>query len=117
MDVRRRFVSGCSPWYPVVLELHRFCVAIAPAAVNEDGCAGVALHPSVLSGGGLVQRRQTRVSAWDFAWVLGPVGLWRHGSVGWPCIEVRDVDVGLFCWTLGEALFFPELSALALYCQ
>ena len=40
MDVRRRFVSSCSSWYPVVLELHRFFVAIALAAVNEDGCAG-----------------------------------------------------------------------------
>ena len=44
MDVRRRFVSACSSWYPVVLELHRFFVAITRAAVNEDGCAGVALH-------------------------------------------------------------------------
>ena len=40
MDVRRRFVSACSLWYPVVLELHRFFVAIPRAAVNEDGCAG-----------------------------------------------------------------------------
>ena len=38
---------------------------------------------------GLVKTRKTRVSAWEFAWVPGPVGLWRHGSVGWPCIEVR----------------------------
>ena len=37
MDVRRRFVSACFLWYPVVLELHRFFVAIARAAVNEDG--------------------------------------------------------------------------------
>ena len=41
----------------------------------------VALHPAVWSGGGLVKRRKTRVSAWEFAWVPGPVGLWRHGSV------------------------------------
>ena len=40
MDVRRRFLSACSSWYPVVLELHRFFIAIARAAVNDDGCAG-----------------------------------------------------------------------------
>ena len=100
-DVRRRFVSACSSWYLVVLELHRFFVAIARAAVNEDGCAGVALHPTVWSSGGLVKRRKTRVSAWDFAWVPGPVGLWRHGSVGWPCIEVGDVDVGFWPYSVG----------------
>ena len=51
MDVRRRFVSACSSWYPVVLELHRFFVAIARVAVNEDGCAGIALHRTVWSSG------------------------------------------------------------------
>ena len=117
MDVRGRFVSACSRWYPVVLELHRFFVAIARAAVNEDGCAGVALHPTVWSSGGLVRRRKTRVSAaWEFAWggrkkrkrrkkkLPGPVGLWRtwFSSVHrWPCIEVRDVDVGFWPYSVG----------------
>ena len=50
IDVRRRFLSACSSWYPVVLELHRFFIAIARAAVNDDGCAGVALHPTVYGG-------------------------------------------------------------------
>ena len=31
----------------LVLGLHRFFVVVARAAVNEDGCAGVALHPTV----------------------------------------------------------------------
>ena len=101
LDVRRRFLSACSSWYPVVLELHRFFIAIAHAAVNEDGGAGVALHPAVWSSGGLIKRRRVRVSAWEYAWVPGPVGLWRHGSVGWPCIEVRDVDVGFWPYSVG----------------
>ena len=96
MDVRRRSVSACSSWYPVVLELHRFFIAIARAAVNEDGCAGVALHPAVWSSGGLIKRRRIRVSAWEYAWVPGPVGLWRHGS-----ISVRDVDVGSWPYSVG----------------
>ena len=55
IDVRRRFFSACSSWYPVVLELHRFFIAIARAAVNDDCCAGVALHPTVWSSGGLAR--------------------------------------------------------------
>ena len=43
MDVRRRSVSACSLRYLVVLDLQRFFIAIARAAVNEDGCAGVLL--------------------------------------------------------------------------
>ena len=62
MDVRRRFVSACSLWYPVVLELHRFFVAIARAAVNEDGCAGVALYPTVWSSEGVWLRGVRLVS-------------------------------------------------------
>ena len=51
-----------------MLELHRFFIAIARAVVNEDGCAGVALHPTVWSSGGLAKKRKVRVSAWEFAW-------------------------------------------------
>ena len=80
IDVRRRFLSACSSWYLVVLELHRFFIAIARVAVNDDGCAGVALHPTVWSSGGLAKKRKVRVSAWEFAWVPGPVGLWRRLS-------------------------------------
>ena len=111
IDVRRRFLSACSSWYPVVLDLHRFFIAIARAAVNNDGCAGVALHPTVWSSGGPAKKRKVRVSAWEFAWVPGPVGLWRHGSVGWPCIEVDDGDVGLWPYSVG--LFVKFCSFLS----
>ena len=75
IDVRRRFLSACSSWYPVVLELHRFFIAIARAAVNDDGRAGVALHPTVGSSGGPAKKRKIPVSAWEFAWVPGPGGM------------------------------------------
>ena len=101
MDVRTRFLSACSSWYPVVMEIHRFFVAIARAAVNEDGCAGVALHPAIWSSGGLIKRCKVRVFVWEYAWVPGPFGLWRHGSIGWPCIEVRDVDVVFWPYSVG----------------
>ena len=99
VDVRRRFLSACSSWYPLVLELHRLFIAFARAAVNDDGCSGVALHPTVWSSGGFGQ--ETEVSAWEFAWVPGPVGLWRHGSISWPCIEVCDDDVGFWPYSVG----------------
>ena len=113
VDVRRRFLSACSSWYPVVLDLHRFFIAIARAAVNDDGYAGVALHPTVWSNGGPVKKRKVRVSAWEFAWVPGPVGLWRHGSVGWPSIEVGEDDIGFWPYSVGLLVKFCSfLSSL-----
>ena len=113
IDVRRRLLSACSSWYPVVLELHRIFIAIARAVVNDDGCAGVALHPTVWSNGGLANKRKVRVSAWEFAWVPSPVGLWRHGSVSWPCIEVGEGDVGFWPYSVGLLVKFCSfLSSL-----
>ena len=40
------------------------------------------------SSGGLIKRRP------------GPVGFWRHGSFSWPRIEVRDVDVGFWPYSV-----------------
>ena len=39
-DARRVFNRACARWYPVVCDLHRFFIAIARAALNEDGGAG-----------------------------------------------------------------------------
>ena len=113
VDVRSRFHSASCFWYPVVLELQRFFIAIARAAVNDDGHAGVALHPTVWSGGGPAKVRRVRISAWEFAWVPGPVGLWRHGSVGWPSIEVCDDDVEFWPYSTGLLVKFCSfLSSL-----
>ena len=79
----------------------------------------VALHRTVWSKGGLAQRRRVRVSAWEFAWVPGPPGLWRHGFIGWPRIEVSDADVGFWFFSVGllvKLCSFLGLTALALHC-
>ena len=88
VDVRRRFVSACAFRYPVVLDLHRFLFLLL-------------LHPAIWSEGGLAKRRRVRVSAWEYAWVPGPLGLWRDGSIGCPRIEVSDADVGFWPYSVG----------------
>ena len=47
IDVRRRSLSACSSWYPVVLDLHRFFIAIARASMRMV-VLGVALHPGLV---------------------------------------------------------------------
>ena len=41
IDARRNLSGGCGRWYPVILDLHRFFIAISRAAVDHDGNDGM----------------------------------------------------------------------------
>ena len=47
IDARRRLLKARSLWYPIMLVLHRFMVAVAWVAVNHDGRGGTAPDPLV----------------------------------------------------------------------
>ena len=49
IDARRNLSGVCGRWYPVLLDLHRFFIAIARAVVNHDGLGGTVPDP-LLSG-------------------------------------------------------------------
>ena len=53
IDARRNLSGVCSRWYPIVLDLHRFFIAISRAGVNHDGLGGTAPDPLVWSAGAL----------------------------------------------------------------
>ena len=109
IDFRRRFLSACSSWYPVVLDLHRFFIAIARAAVNNDGCAGVALQPTVWSSGGPAKKRKVRVSAWEFARVLLVFG----GTGPLVGLALRSVRMMLVFWPYSVGLLVKFCSFLS----
>ena len=95
IDARRNLSGVCGRWYPVILDLHRFFIAISRAVVNQDGRDGTAPGPLVWSAGARPKRASfgsccsgSGVSAWA-AWHLGfGVGYcacnchlcWRHCS-------------------------------------
>ena len=58
IDARRNLSGVCGHWYPFILDLHRFFIAIARAVVNHDGLGGTALDPLVWSAGALRKRRR-----------------------------------------------------------
>ena len=45
VDARRRLLKARSHWYPIMLDLHRFMIAIARVSVNHDGWCGTASDP------------------------------------------------------------------------
>ena len=58
IDARRHLPGVCCRWYPVILDFHRFFIAISRAAVNHDDRDGSAPDPLVWSAGALPKRRR-----------------------------------------------------------
>ena len=75
---RKGFSDACKRWYPIILDLHRFFIAISRAVVNEDGRGGLAPDPMVWSAGGRQKRRRPVEAFRDYAMLPGP-----HRLLGW----------------------------------
>ena len=45
INARRRLLPARSYWYPIMLDLHRFMIAVAWVSVNHDGKGGTAPDP------------------------------------------------------------------------
>ena len=77
IDARRNLSGVCGRWYPVILDLHRFFIAISRAVVNHDGNEGIALDPVVWSAGALPKRRRLAHAVRDLAMLPGPPAIWE----------------------------------------
>ena len=73
IDARRNLSGVCVRWYPVILDLHRFFVAISRTVVNHDGHSGSAPDPLVWSAGALHFRRRLVHAVRDRAFLPGPL--------------------------------------------
>ena len=51
IDARRRLLRARSHWCPIMIDLHRFMIAIARVSVNHDGRGGTAPDPLVWDQG------------------------------------------------------------------
>ena len=95
---------------PIILELHRFFVAISRAVVNHDDCAGTAPDPLVWSAGVLLKRRRILDAVRNYDMLLGPAFLFGPliGLVSFPLsLLLRMLMLGL---TLLVSLFSGLLS-------
>ena len=101
-DAGRLVTRACVRWYPVVCALHRFFIAIARAALNDDGLASTTLHPVVWSAAANPKRRRVEQAVRNFAWLPGPPRLWtaRWFQVPVACICEADVVVWPFSVSL-----------------
>ena len=101
IDARRNLSGVCNHWYPLLLDLHRFFIAISRAVVNHDGGIGTALDPLVWSTGALPKRRRLVHAVRDRAFLLGPPALWDSEWVNIPASVISAADVALWPYTPG----------------
>ena len=102
IDARRNLSGICGRWYPVLLDLHRFFMAISRAVVNHDG-RDTAPDPLVWSAGALPKRRRLDHAVRDRAFLPGP-GIWDSEWVTIPASVICAEDVAflaIYHWSLG----------------
>ena len=88
IDARRNLSGVCGRWYPVILDLHRFFIAISRAVVNHVGHDGTAPDPLVWSAGVLPKRRRLVHAVRDRAFLPVPPGLWDSEWVNIPASAI-----------------------------
>ena len=101
IDARRNLSAVCNRWYPVLLDLHRFFIAVSRAVVYHGDGPGTALDPLVWSAGAIPKRRRLVHAVRDRAFLPGPPGLWDSDWVNIPASAISAADMALWPYTPG----------------
>ena len=101
IDARRNLSGVCGRWYPVILDLHLFFIAISRAVVNHDGRDGLAPDPLVWSAGALRKRRRLVHAVRDRAFLPGPPGIGDSEWVSVPVSAVCAEDIAHWSFSPG----------------
>ena len=74
-------------WYLVILQLHRFFIAMSCVVVDHDGDDGTGPDPHIWSAGSLPSRRRFVHVVRNYAMLLGLAPIWSQvGSVFSPLL-------------------------------
>ena len=106
ISLKKSLLNAPEYWYPIVLRLHRFMVAVARVSVNHDGRGGSASDPLVWDQGSRKKQRQVDVGvSVDHAAHPGPPGFFcrvlgfRFKGDAFLCADVAawPYSVSLLC--------------------
>ena len=95
-DARRNLSGVCRRWYPVVLVLHRFFIAVSRAVVDCDDSSGLDWSLILLFGllEAFLRRRRIADIVRDVALLPGPLHIWDSE---WVCVPPSAVSAGDVC--------------------
>ena len=101
IDARRNLSGVCGRWYPVILDLHRFFIAISRAVVNHDGRDGTAPDPLVWSAVACPERRRLVHAVRDRAFLPGSPGIWDAEWIHVPASAICAEDIAQWPFSPG----------------
>ena len=109
IDARRRLLKARSHWYPIMLDLHRFMIAIARVSVNHDGKGGNAPDPLVWHQGSRpkVRKSAIRVNV-DLASLPGPPGFLHSSWVQVSAGRIAGADIAAWPYSVGVLFRFTS---------
>ena len=111
IDARRRLLQARSHWFPIMLDLHRFMIAVARVSVNHDDKGGIAPDPLVWNQGSRpkIRKLDIRMDA-DLAFLPGPPGFlnssWIEVAAG------RITGAGIAAWAYSVSILIRFTSFL-----
>ena len=114
IDARRRLLQARGYWYPIMLDLHRFVIAIARVSVNHDGRGGTALDPLVWDQGSRPKARELAVRVHvDLASLPGPPGFLNCSWIQVNAGHISGADIAAWPYSVGILVRFTSfLSTL-----
>ena len=99
-------------WYPIVLDLHRFMVAISRIEVNHDGFGGTAPDPMVWDKGGIVKTRAPSFRLIvDHATLPGPPEFLSSTWCSLYPLPITQDDVAVWPYSVDILLVFSSFLA------
>ena len=112
IDARRRLLQARSHWFPIMLDLHRFMIAVARVSVNRDGKAGTAPDPLVWDQGSKPKVRMLgiRVNV-DLASLPGPPGFLHSSWVQVDSGHIAGSDIAAWPYSVGILVKFTSFLA------
>ena len=96
IDARRRLLKARSYWYPTMLDLRRFMIAVARVTVNHDGRCGAAPDPPVWDQGGLEKARKLAIRV-NVDFLGGPWIQVHGGPISGTDFAAWPYSVGILC--------------------
>ena len=111
IDARRRLLMARSHWYPIMLDLHRFMIAVARVSVNHDGKGGTAPDPLVQDQESRpkVRKLALRVNV-DPASLPGPPGFLNHSWIHVDAGRITGADIA--AWPYSVSILIRYTSFL-----
>ena len=112
ITARRDLLRVRRLWYPIILDLHIFMVAISRIEVNHDGFGGTAPDAMVWDKGGVVKTRTPSFRLIvDHATLLGPPGFLSSTCCTLYPLPITPDDVAVWQYSVDILLVFSSFLA------